>query len=215
MPLQAVIFDLDGTLVDTLSDIASACNHTLAHAGLPTHSLDAYRRFVGGGARVLVERALPAHALGELDVLLEDFRTHYLAHLIVESTPYPEINTLLTTLTKQNIPMAILSNKPHAMVLKIVDHFFSNIPFVAVQGQKPDIPKKPDPTSVLTISQELGLPPEQIAYVGDSDVDIDTALAAKMRAVGVQWGFRGRAELESRGAEHILETPSDLLQLLA
>ncbi len=214
MPTRAVVFDLDGTLVDTLRDIAGACNHILQESGLPTHSLDDYRKFVGGGARVLVERALPAQAIDDLEPILARFQAYYLAHLIVESTPYPGIEALLHTLVQREIPIAILSNKPHAMVEKVAQHFFQTTPFVAVQGQVPNIPKKPDPTSVLAIADSMGLPPSQIAYVGDSDVDIDTAKAAKMLAVGVAWGFRGRSELEARGADHVLARASDLLDLL-
>lgn len=214
MAIKAVIFDLDGTLVDTLADIADACNHILGQEGLPTHSLEAYRQFVGGGARALVERALPDSARADLDRVLERFRTHYLAHLVVKSAPYPGIDALLRGLSGRQLPLAILSNKPHAMVAQMAERFFSQTSFVAIQGQVPEIPKKPDPTSVLSIARTMALAPAEIAYVGDSDVDITTAHAAAMRAIGVEWGFRGRTELEQCGAEHVLARPEELLQLL-
>ena len=214
MQTKAVIFDLDGTLVDTLADIADACNHILSQEGWPTHSLHAYRRFVGGGARALVERALPSDAGLEVDRILECFRAHYHAHLIVKSAPYPGIDALLHALCSQQLPLAILSNKPHTMVLEVAKHFFKTTPFVAVQGQVPEIPKKPNPTSVLSIADTMALPPAQIAYVGDSDVDIATGRAAGMCAIGVDWGFRGRSELEACGADHVLTCPADLLKLV-
>jgi phosphoglycolate phosphatase len=214
MTTRAVIFDLDGTLVDTLSDIANASNHVLERAGYPTHPLDAYRGFVGGGARVLVERALPRNALDQVDAILNQFGHHYIGNLIVDSAPYPGIVELLNELTSRAIPIAILSNKPHTMVTEIAETLFADVPFMGVHGQKPDVPKKPNPTAVIALAREMGLSPADIAYVGDSDVDIDTALAANMLAVGVAWGFRGAPELEARGATHVLQTPRDLLQLI-
>jgi len=214
MTIQAAIFDLDGTLVDSLGDIAESSNHVLAQGGYPTHSLTAYRQFVGGGARVLVERALPKTARDQIDTVLTAFGHHYVENLIVRTAPYVGIHELLQELDHRGVPMAILSNKPHFMVTQIAEHFFGHIRFVGVHGQKPDVPKKPDPTAVLELSREMNLPPSSIAYVGDSDVDIDTAHAAGMMAVGVAWGFRGRAELEAHNAAAILETASELLEIV-
>ena len=210
MPIQAVIFDLDGTLVDSLADIANATNHALQSAGYPTHPLDSYRQFVGGGSRKLIERALPEEGLTTVDAVHQKFAIYYVEHLLVETAPYPEVIELLTNLQARHIPMAILSNKPHMMVVDMAKHFFSDFSFVGIHGQKPDVPKKPDPSSVLSLAQEMNLAPSEIAYIGDSDVDIDTAHAAGMLSVGVAWGFRGKKELEERNAAVILDSPLEL-----
>jgi len=214
MTVEALLFDLDGTLVDTLDDITDAMNHVLCAAGLPRHAADAYRRFVGDGVRSLVERALPLAERQRLEEHLEAFRARYGAHLLDRSRPYAGVEATLEALRARGVPMAILSNKPHDATLRVVDALFPAGLFASVLGQRPQVPKKPDPAAALEAAATLARPPERIAFVGDMHVDVQTALAAGMRPVGVAWGFRSADELRRAGAERILARPEDLLALV-
>lgn len=209
--LRGVVFDLDGTLLDTLEDIASAMNAVLSAAGLPSHSLEAYRGLVGWGASDLVRRAAPD---GDHDALLAGFRARYYRDGLHGATrPYEGVPQLLQALVVRKVPVAVLSNKPHEPTVSVVGHFFADIPFVAVLGARPEAPIKPDPTVALAIAEGLGVAPSECAFVGDTEVDIETGRRAGMRPIGVSWGFRADS-LAPAGAERVLDAPDELLALL-
>lgn len=210
---KRAIFDLDGTLVDSLRDIADAMDHVLDELGLPRRSHAEYERFVGDGARMLVRRALPDRADLE-DTALASFRARYFARLIVHTRPYDGVEALLGALADRAIPTAVLSNKPHAATQAIVRQLFPAHPFVEVLGHRDDHPRKPDPASAFELARALGLSPSSILFVGDTPVDVETARAAGMIPVGVLWGMRARAELEGAGAAHLIAEPMELLELL-
>jgi len=213
--MKALIFDLDGTLADTLRDIMDAMNHALAARGLPVHGPDAYRSFVGEGASQLVRNALPPGRDELVPELLAAYRAHYLAHLIVHTQPYPGIPELLSELQARGLPLAVLSNKPHELTTRVVAALFPGVPFAGVLGQRPDHPRKPDPAGALELCSALGHAPGDIALVGDTRTDMQTALAAGMIAIGVRWGFRDAPELTAHGAHHLIARPADLLALFA
>lgn len=196
---KIVIFDLDGTLLNTIADLATATNQALQHFGYPTHSIEAYRFFVGNGINKLFERALPETERTEANVLRirSQFIPYYNVHNADFSTPYPGIPEVLHTLQSHGILLAVASNKYQSATEKLIAHYFPSIHFDAVLGQREGIPIKPDPTIVNDILQATGLSATDALYVGDSGVDMQTALHAGVDAVGVTWGFRPRTELEA------------------
>lgn len=215
--LQGVVFDLDGTLLDTLADIAHAMNAVLARRGWPVHPPDAYRYFVGDGVERLVERALPP-GQQRSTVLAECVREvgrEYAARWRAQTRPYDGIPELLAALEARGVRMAVLSNKPEAFAREMVEYFFGAGRLAPVRGAQPGLPPKPDPAAALAIARELGLPPDQLAHVGDTPVDIETAHAAGMLAVGATWGFRPAEELRRAGADVLVHQPRELLPLFA
>lgn len=213
--MDAVIFDLDGTLVDTLGDIARAANHVLAAEGLPTHELHRYRTAVGDGAAVLIERIVPADRRELVPAVLARFRDYYPRHMCDSSRAFEGVEPLFATLVGRALPMAVLSNKPEDMTRAMVAALLPAVPFVAVWGQTADRPKKPEPAAALALGRQLGVVPERCALVGDTPVDMQTARRAGMVAIGVRWGFRSPEELRREGAQLILAQPSDLLEVLS
>lgn len=216
-PARAVIFDMDGTLLYTLDDIGSAGNRTLAANGFPEHPIQAYKMFIGSGARTLMVRALPEAVRGDSDLvdkLLEEFLKDYGTAWNVLSGPYPGVDSLLDELSARRIPMAILTNKPHDAALKCAEELLGKWCFDVIQGQEKGLPVKPDPTGALRIAGQLNVRPEEILYVGDSAVDMETARAAGMLAAGVLWGYRSREELVGAGAEQLVEEPMELLRFV-
>lgn len=213
---EAVIFDLDGTLLDTLEDLADSANRALERAGLPVHPVDAYRYFVGDGLENLVRRTLPPHLQTNqmVERLLPEVRREYAARWANKTRPYPGIPSVLRKLTEREFPIAILSNKPDEATHKAVNHFFPGVTFKRVIGARPNVPKKPHPASALEIAQAMDLPPASIVYVGDTNTDMRTAVAAGMYPVGVLWGFRTAEELLEHGAREVVKTPGDLLRLI-
>lgn len=207
---RGIVFDLDGTLVDSLLDIADAMNDVLRVAGHPVHPTEAYRRFVGWGAADLVRRAAPegAEVSSLLAAFLERYHGQRLAHA---SQPYAGIPQLLAALVERRVPLAVLSNKPHDATVAVVAHFFADVPFVAVVGARPDVPNKPNPASALAVAEALGLTSRECAFVGDTEIDVETAQRAGMLPIGVAWGFRAGA---LDGAAHVIGSPFDLLSLL-
>lgn len=216
MDYSAVIFDLDGTLLDSLADIAEAANRVLASRELPTFDVSTYRQFVGKGVRALMERALPAtHQDPETIAAASDqFRRVYSQTWNLTTQPYPGIRELLTTLGQRGVKLAVLSNKPHVNTTTCVNEFFDATTFVAVLGQRHDIPCKPDPASALEIAEMLDITPDQTLFVGDSNVDMQTAVNSGMKGVGVSWGFRSREELLASGASLVIDHPRQLLDLV-
>ena len=213
MQLRAVIFDLDGTLVDSLGDIADAMNHALAHHGLPTHPEADYLRFVGEGVKELVRRAVPSGREALYEPVLATYREHYDAHLFDRTRPYPGIPGVLTALSDAGVRMAVLSNKSDGFVKRLAAKLLPGVRFSAVYGERPGVPRKPDPTAALALAAELEVPPGACGFVGDTAVDMDTARAAGMYGVGVTWGFRGH-ELQAHGARAVATTADELLAAL-
>ena len=210
MERAAVIFDLDGTLLDTLEDLKIAANAVMEALGHPTHSLDAIRRFVGDGARVLMDRALPeGHTQEEVEDALARFKTYYNAHCREHTGPYPGIMEALRELKDAGIPMAVVSNKPDAAVQILCRGYFGDL-FPVTHGESAACPRKPAPDMVLETAKALGRRPEQCIYVGDSDVDILTARNSGMVCLSVLWGFRSREFLVESGAKHFCEDPAEL-----
>ncbi len=216
MNTDLVIFDLDGTLLNTIGDLAAACNVVLAARDLPQHTYEEYCHFVGNGIMRLVERALPEELRTPQTVaaVRADFVAWYTDHIDLRTTPYDGIPALLAELTRRGIRVAVASNKFQVGTEKLVRRFFPDIPFAAVLGQRPDVPLKPDPTIVEEILAATGTPRGRVLYVGDSGVDIQTAAAAGVRSVGVTWGFRDRAELVEAGAGRLADRPEEILAAL-
>lgn len=209
---SAVIFDLDGTLVDTIEDIASAVNGVLAGRGYPTHESAAFYRMVGNGMRNLMKVALPAGASGsEIDACATAATEVYARDPVGRSRLYPGIAELIEGLRRRVVPMAVLSNKPDPLTRLCVEALFPDRPFRAAYGERPGIPRKPDPAAALALAAELGVEAAAVLYVGDSDVDMETSRRAGFFAVGAAWGFRGAAELAASGADRIIGHPLELL----
>lgn len=216
MKTQLAIFDLDGTLLNTIGDLAVACNASLALRGLPQHSYETYCGFVGNGIMRLVERALsePLRTPENVALMRADFVRHYTEHIDAYTKPYDGIPELLAELVRRGVRLAVASNKFQAGTEKLVRIFFPDIPFDPVFGQREGVPLKPDPAVVEEILACTGIARERALYVGDSAIDIETARAAGVRSVGVSWGFRSRAELEEAGAPRIIDRPEELLTAL-
>lgn len=216
MRYRAILFDLDGTLLDSLADLASAANRVLVARGLPVHPEEAYRFFVGDGMATLVERILPAPLRTPALVAeaMAAFEADYGRNWQVRTCPYPGIAPMLDSLVAGGIRLSILSNKPDGFTRLCVERLLSQWSFVPLLGQRPGVPKKPDPTAALAIAAHLGVAPEAILYVGDSAVDMQTARGAGMDAVGVLWGFRTAGELRAAGAHHLIAQPKELLPLV-
>lgn len=213
---KLIIFDLDGTLLDTIGDLAVACNAVLALRGLPQHSLEEYRLFVGNGIMRLVERALPEPLRNPytVDAARRDFVTYYTDHIDAYTVPYAGIPELLAELRSRGLQLAVASNKFQAGTEKLVRLFFPDTPFAVVAGQRPDVPLKPDPAVDLEILRRTGVAPDEALHVGDSAIDVQAARAAGIRSVGVTWGFRSREELVGARADAIIDRPDELLNLL-
>jgi phosphoglycolate phosphatase len=213
--IRAFLFDLDGTLLDSLVDIADAMNDALAEANWPTHPLALYRESVGEGVEALARRVAPP-AVAEGDprrvALTARYQAIYAGRLTRATKPYPGVPELVAALRGRGLPLGVLSNKPDAATRLLVDTFFEAGSFAAVRGQRPGVPRKPDPSAALALAAELGVPPAEVAFVGDTAVDMRTARAAGMVAVGVSWGFRP-GELREAGAELIVDAPSALASL--
>lgn len=211
-----VIFDLDGTLLDTLEDLADATNWVCAQHGWPTHPVEAYKYFIGNGAAKLVERAAP----GDVEMtdglraeLLEQFTQRYNAHKQDKTAPYPGIPQMLEKLKGAGVTMAVLTNKPDAAARPIVEGYFPGV-FEAVQGALPGVPTKPDPTALFHLMERIGAGAEHTLFVGDSNVDIQTAKNGGLHSCGVLWGFRTREELLGEGAEHLAAAAEELTGLI-
>lgn len=210
--IKGYIFDLDGTLLDTLASIANSFNRSLRSLGYPDHPVDSFRYFIGDGQRKCVERCLPEGASEEEIIALMAHQTRDYALTWQQNvTVYDGIEPLLETLQDRGKQLAVLSNKNHEFAVQCVSHFFPKVSFDVVMGYAPDVPHKPDPTGALKIAAAMGLAPNEIAFIGDSAPDMKTAVASGNLAIGALWGFRDFAELKSAGAQHIIDHPSRVL----
>ncbi|MEO1236021.1 MAG: HAD family hydrolase [Planctomycetota bacterium] len=214
MRYDAVMFDLDGTLADTLADLAAAGNHAMAAVGRPTYTTEQYKTLVGQGLPRLIEDALGPGHQDLYDEAIAHFRGHYAEHRYDHCRPYPGVAELLDTLSGAGVTLAVMSNKPDEATVDMVRRVFGAWDFAAVRGHRPGTPPKPDPRAALEIGDELGHPPERWAYVGDSDVDMHTGRSAGFFTVGVTWGFRSERELRDAGAHALIHRPAELPPLL-
>jgi phosphoglycolate phosphatase len=217
MPIRLAIFDLDGTLVNSLDDLADSMNEVLRRRGHPTHPADAYRHYVGDGIAKLVARALPADDPSDalVETCIAEMRAEYATRRTAKTRPYPGIPELLDELTHRGTVTAVLSNKPDEPTREIVQALFAEHRFAVIRGARPDTPLKPDPTAALAILDATDTAPTEAAFLGDTNIDMATARAAGMIAIGVSWGFRDADELRSGGAHHVIDTPAALLDLLS
>ena len=211
---KTVIFDLDGTLLDSIEDIASSMNKVLESLQLPTHKIEDYKHFVGGGVDILVENDLNNQSKEIKDEVTKRFKIEYDGKLHSKTLPYDGIYELLDELKKLDINLAVLSNKPHEFTVSYVNHFFKNYNFKEIHGQKKDVPKKPDPKAALDIVKCLDSSCENTYFIGDTKIDMQTAKSANMTAIGVLWGFRDEKELRDFGADFIVSNPLEILKIL-
>lgn len=212
MRIQGILFDMDGTLLDTLTDMQKAVNYVLEAFGYPQRSREEIRAFVGNGAARLIHRALPEGVTPEQEAaVLAAYKRRYQDYSCVKTAPYEGIQALLAELERRGIRMAVVSNKPDETTRSLAARFF---PGLAAQGQRDGIAAKPAPDMVYAALEQLGLRPEEAIYVGDSEVDVETARNAGLRLAAVSWGFRSREQLQESGAGCILARPAELLELL-
>lgn len=216
MKYKAVLFDLDGTLIDTADDIGDAANRVLSNRGFPTHSISTYRSFIGEGTRMLFTRALPEENRAQdlITACLQEFIEDYRYNYNQKTKLYDGVPELLDVLRVRGLKLAILSNKPDPMTKDCVAFFLSEWSFDVVLGQQDSIPRKPDPQGALEVAQRLGIPPSDFIYLGDTAIDMKTAVSAGMFPVGVLWGFRALAELKENGARVVIDTPMQFMDII-
>lgn len=213
MRYESYIFDLDGTLLNTLDDLAASCNYALRSFGMPEHSVDDVRRFVGNGVRKLMERAIPdGDNNPKFDECYATFREHYLHHSLDTTGPYEGIRDMLATLKQNHKHIAVVSNKFYEATQELVRHFFNDTIKVAI-GERSNIRKKPAPDTVLEALRQLGVSKDTAVYIGDSDVDIDTARNCGMPCISVLWGFRDKQFLLDHGATTLVAKPAEILTI--
>lgn len=210
------IFDLDGTLLNTLEDLADAANHVLTNHGFPTHPVEAYRYFVGNGMPKLIERILPENSKSGVvyDTCLKEFLDFYTIHMHDKTTVYDGLTSVLENLQNKEIKLAVATNKVQAALPPLMANYFPTIHWNALFGQRVGIPVKPDPQIVFDILESTGCSKDETLYLGDTNVDMQTAHAAGLKAIGVLWGYRPRTELEAAHAEYIIEKPEELLDFV-
>jgi len=213
---RLVIFDLDGTLLNTIADLGKACNYALGEMGFPVHELDSYPFMVGNGVMRLIERALPAGNRGKatVDAVSKYFFDFYGCHCMDMTRPYHGVEELLDNLVAQGVMVAVASNKYQDAVTMLIGHYFPTIDWTAVEGQRDSRPTKPCPQVVFDIMEKAGVAAGDVLYVGDSGVDIDTARNAGVEMVGVTWGFRPEKELIEHNAIHIVHDASEIMGLI-
>ena len=214
MKYKGVIFDLDGTILDTISDLGNSVNNTLEKYGQPLHSYEEYKKKIGWGFRDLIKRSFPGMTEEIiLDQALKDFLEIYDSSYMNDTKPYDGIHEVLKTLLANNIKIGVNSNKRNDYTNKLVEKFFSDIDFFGVFGERSNIPKKPAPDSALEIAELMDLSPAEILYIGDSKTDILTGHNAGMASAGVLWGFRDKEEFEENNADYIISAPYEILEL--
>lgn len=207
---RAILFDLDGTLVDSLPDIAVALASAMTELGLVAPGAQLVRTWIGGGARNLVAQAV---APGDVDAVYRRFQLHYAARPCVDTRLYPGLAAVLDRLGADR-PLAVLTNKPHALAIRICEQLLAPWPFRVIAGHREGVPLKPDPRPALLVAEQLGVPPDACTLVGDAGTDVATARAAGMRSIAVSWGYRPRAELDAAGPARVVDDPEGLLAAL-
>lgn len=214
--IAAIIYDLDGTLLDTLDDLADSANQVLRELGCPVHPVDAYRYFVGDGVRELIRRCLPESRRNDsalVDRAVGMMAETYAGQWHINTRVYPGIKEMIACAADCGLPQTVLSNKPDTFTHIMTDHYFPDHPFADIRGQKEGVPKKPHPDGALSIAHALHVPPPQVLYLGDTRTDMQTAVAAGMFAVGACWGFRPREELAEHGAQVLAGHPRSVMDL--
>jgi len=215
MHYEAAIFDLDGTLVNSLNDLADSANAVLRSHGFPAHDVEAYRYFVGNGSRKLIERILPADRAADATFVrdfMAEYKARYAAHLLDKTKPYDGIMEMLAELRRRSIPMAVCTNKHQSAAEAIMEALFPHDMFCEIIGDQDGLPRKPNPSKVLHIMKNMGVTGDKTLYFGDTSVDMDTARNAGAFAVGVLWGFRPAEELTEHGADILLKHPMELFE---
>ena len=213
--LKAVLFDLDGTLADTLTDLATSVNHALSHFGFPTHETEKYKYFVGNGMSVLVTRVLPEDKRDEKThaEVKAEFLSHYAKHYADNTRVYSGLPEVVSTLKEKGIKVAVVTNKAHAAAINVVEKLYPDT-FDIVLGQKEGVPTKPAPDMPLEVMRQLGVKPEECVFVGDSGPDAATGVNCGAVPIGVLWGFRTADELRENGAKYLAATPKELLSVI-
>lgn len=213
--IKAVVFDLDGTLLNTIEDLAGSTNHALRLASLPEHPKKSYYSFVGNGIDKLLERASGCLSGSETFALVKkEFMEHYSRHSMDKTHPYDGMNGLLKELQKKGIALAVLSNKNDSFIKVLMEKFYPGISFDILMGKRDEYPPKPDPASLKEVLRQLKAGEDDTIYVGDSNVDVQTAHGANLPCIGVTWGFRTREELIKEGAEMLADKPEDILNII-
>lgn len=211
---RLAIFDLDGTLLNTITDLGKACNYALGKMGFAPHPVQAYAYMVGNGVRKLIERSHPDADEATVDKLLEHFLEYYDEHCLDNTKPYPGIKELLDVLREKEVSVAVASNKYQAATSKLIAGCFPDYPFVAVEGQREGRPRKPDPSIIFSILSQHPTPKKEVLYIGDSGIDIETAKRACVESIGVTWGFRSQSELRRANADFMVDHPSQIIEHL-
>jgi phosphoglycolate phosphatase len=216
MQFKAICFDLDGTLLDSLADLASCTNKILLNRGFTEHPEAAYRYFVGEGAKMLMTRVLPEEVRSKslIEECQQDFEATYRECWDKQTVPYENIPELLNALQRRKLKLTVLSNKPHEFTLLAVNKLLPSWYFEMILGQREGVPRKPDPAGMLEICEKMKIPPGSFIYLGDTATDMKTSVAAGCFSVGVLWGFRSEEELRDNGANAIVKDPLDLLEML-
>ncbi len=214
--IKAVLFDLDGTINNTVNDIAASGNYALAKHGFPTHPADSFKLFAGSGTYIMLQRAMPEEHKndGSVELIIDDYLAHYSVHSMDTTAPYDGIRELIDEIKSRGYKMAVVTNKPDAVAKQLLSDMFPG-KFDVVIGQMDGMPVKPDPAMPLLAMKELGVTAEECVFVGDSGVDIETGKNSGAYPIGVLWGFRGREELLASGSKELIEKPCELLDILA
>ncbi len=214
--IKMIVFDLDGTLVNSLADLAISVNYALKKSGLEEKPIENYKTYVGNGRDMLIKRAMGAASADTIlfEQIKKDYDEHYAVHCNDNTNAYPDCDKMLEKLSEKKIKTAVLSNKPHEFVGKILDKLYPNHIFDTAWGQKAEYGQKPNPDALLAILRLNGVTPDECIYVGDSDVDVFTANNAGVKMAGVSWGFRGREELENAGAPFVADSAEELYEYI-
>ena len=215
MKYKGAIFDLDGTLLNTIGDIADSVNHVLTENGYPNFTAEEYRLKLGSGFKHLIEQSLPLETYEETrNSIMKEFVHTYETNFMNKTVPYEGIDKMLDELNTMGIKIAVNSNKGDYFVKKLVNKYFRRIPFIGVYGEREGIPKKPDPAAANEILSMMGLESHEVIYIGDSSHDMLTGRNANMDKIGVLWGFRGREDLIQAGADHIVSSPEEIIDIM-